>query len=46
MLSNSLFSLQHLELQQTILEDTIAELAFYAYFDFLGTLQDDPDYDA
>jgi hypothetical protein len=46
MLSLSLFSLQHLELQQTILDDTIADLALCTYCEFLETIQNDPGYDA
>ena len=44
MLSNSLFSLHHLEVAQTVLADTEAELATFAYDDFLADTQNDSEY--
>lgn len=44
MLSNSFFSLHHLEVAQTVLADTEAELATFVYDDFLADTQNDSEY--
>ena len=44
MLSNSLFSLHHLEVAQTVLADTEAQLATFAYDDFFADIQEDLEY--
>jgi hypothetical protein len=44
MLSNSLFSLHHLELAQAVLADTEAQLATFAYDEFLADIQEDLEY--
>ncbi len=44
MLSNSLFSLHHIEVAQTVLADTEAQLATFAYDEFLADIQKDPEY--